>query len=318
MRFHPFYVIFSIIFLTGCSTTTPTNVMNEHGFQRFQPPHKGIEPGTLVILEDIDEKAVAVTPVCWRQQAFPTLLAPKSNPAVEAEFRGEIADSFDLEAAYLERAQAKYPEIDEIEVRLANPSVLEYSDIALYEGIPSRSKVCLDAVAAREANGQTVYTILRVLKADVTYEVIGKDRTRYVRGKLPQKVLERIKTQIGGSTISAYDQTIKGNALHWGLKPDIIAFESFPDSGSGETPNPELDPAAETSASEVAATDASAPEVAVVESPEPSAGTGEESASDNVSAGRLKAPRLSDEQRRAIIQKVAILKDVKSDADRLK
>ena len=344
MRFHPIYAMIFLVFLTGCSTTV-TNVMNEHGFQRFQPPHKGIEPGTLIVVEDVDEHMVAVTPVCWRRQAFPTLLAPKSNPAIEAELRGNIADSFMLEPAYLKRVQTKHPEIDEIEARLSNPSVLEYTDTALYTGLPSRSKACTDAVSARESNGQTVYTILRVLKGDVTYQVYGKDRTRNVAGKLPQKVLENIKTQIGGSAISTFEQTIKGNALHWGLKQDIIAFESAI-SDQGDAPPSEMDPVAHNPVPEMETTntpippdaEASSPEAAESDSSNP-ASSGEEASipetliaetADSVatieeataSAGDLsgpgKAPRLSDEQRKALIKKVAVLTNDKSDADRLK
>ena len=242
MRFYTYSIIFSLVLLTGCMKPL-NNVMNDHGFQRFQPPHKTIEPGTLIVLENVGEKVTSVIPVCWRQQAFPTLLAPKSNPTAEVELKSKIGDTFILETAYLERVKAKYPDIDEIELRLSNPAVLEYPDAKLYEGIASRSKPCKDAVAAREAKGDRVYTVLKVLRADATYEIIGKDRTRHKAGKLPQKILEDLKAELGGSSISTYSQTIKGSSLHWGLQPDIIAFESLPNIDPADAAVPDVEPA---------------------------------------------------------------------------
>ena len=269
--------------------------MNEHGFQRFQPPHKIIEPGTLIVIENVDEKVVSVIPVCWRQQAFPTLLTPKSNPTAELEFKNKVKDTYSLEPAYLQRVKAKYPDVDEIELLLSNPSILEYPDAKLYEGIASRSNACKDAVTAREAKGDRVYTVLRVLKADATYKIIGEDRTRHVKGKLPQKVLEDLKKELGGSSISTFGQTIKGASLHWGLQPDIIAFESLPAAMAAAAATPDANP-----------TEATAPD----------ANPAEAAASSPMEA--IKAARLSEMERKSIIQKVAILKYGKSDADRLK
>jgi len=296
MRFYTYSIIFSLVLLTGC-TKPLTNVMNDHGFQRFQPPHKMIEPGTLIVIERVDEKVTSVIPVCWRPQAFPTLRAPTSNPTAEVELKGKIGDTFILETAYLERVKAKYPDIDEIELRLSNPAVLEYPDAKLYAGIASRSQPCKDAVAAREAKGDRVYTVLRVLRADAIYEIIGKDRTRHKEGKLPQKILEDLKAELGGSSISTFSQTIKGSSLHWGLQPDIIAFESIPKSEPVDATVPDTEPA-----------DAASPDVSPESAPADDVGLSE----------ALKAPRLSDIERKSIIQGVAILQYGKSDADRLK
>jgi len=281
--------------------------MNEHGFQRFQPPHKTIEPGTLVVLENLGENVVSAIPVCWRHQAFPTLQAPKSNPTVELELRSKVGDTFNLEPAYLKRAQAKYPDIDEIELRLSNYSVLEYSDAKLYEGIVSRSKPCQDAVAAREAKGETVYTVLRVLKADVTYHIIGKDRIRHKEGKLSQKVLEGLKAELGGSSISTYAQTIQGSALHWGLKPDIIAIETLTHAVAQDAVSPD-----------VVATDAASSDVVAQDAASPDAVASDAASPDVVASELLKAPRLTEAQRSSIIKRAAILSYGKSDADRLK
>ncbi|MEC4679518.1 MAG: hypothetical protein VST67_02315 [Nitrospirota bacterium] len=227
----------------------------------------------------------------------------------------------------MKRAQAKYPDIDEIELRLSNYSVLEYSDAKLYEGIISRSKPCQDAVAAREAKGETVYTVLRVLKADVTYHIIGKDRVRHKEGKLSQKVLEGLKVELGGSSISTFGQTIQGSALHWGLKPDIIAVETLTDAVATDAVSPDA-VASDAASPDVVATDAASPDavasdavsadVVATDAASPDVVAQDAASPDVVASELLKAPRLTEAQRSSIIKRAAILSYGKSDADRLK
>lgn len=270
MKFYVLCVICSIVLLSGCSHTL-SQVIKEYGFQRIQPHQNALEPGTLITFEDSGKGLVAITPVCWRHQAFPTLLPPA--PTADSELKKYLSDTFSLESEYLEKIQAKFPDVLDIQLRLGNASVSQYSDVKLLDGIALRSQPCQAAVAAREKNGETVHTVLKTLQTDITYEVIGVERSR-LKGKLPQKTLERLKTELGGSSVSTFDQTIKGSALHVAFKSDIIGVATIP---SAETKP-----------------------IASAES-----------------EGPPRVPQLTNTQRQSIIQNVAILSKVTSDADRL-
>ncbi len=225
MRYHTLCVLYVLIVLSGCSQTL-SQISNEHGFQRLQAPQKNLEAGTLITYEESGESFTVINPVCWRHQAFPGMPPARSVSRAEHDLMAEFGDWHDLAPTYLEKIQERFPKVDDIELRLANASVSQYSDTDLYKGLATRSKPCQDAVAAREDNGETVFTILKVLNADVTYKVTGVDRNRMV-GKLPQRTLERLKTELGGSSVSIFEQTIKGAKLQVAFQPDIIGIDGW-------------------------------------------------------------------------------------------
>ena len=278
MRFHALCALYVIIVLAGCShSQTLSQISNEYGFQRFQGPQKVLEPGTLIALEKSGESLATITPVCWRHQAFPSLRPARSVLGVESGLRRGLGDWHDLEPAYLKNLQVKFPNVENIQLRLRNASILENSDTELYKGLPTRLQSCQDAIATREANGETVYTILKVLKADVTYKVIGVERSR-LKGKLPQKTLERLKVELGGSSVSTFDQTIMGATLHVAFQPDIIGMAS---------------PLAEAESLPTS-----------------------EAKSPSSSGEHPRISRLTTAQRQSIIQRMAVLSRETSDADR--
>ena len=228
MRYHALCVLYIVLVLAGCSQTfslspTPSlsQISNEYGFQRFQGTQTSLEPGTLITLEQSGEGLAEITPVCWRHQAFPALPPARPVSGAESDLKRQLGDWHDFEPAYLKNLQAKFPEVEEIQLRLRNASVVENSAMELYQGLSARSQACQEVVAAREAKGETVYTILKVLRADVTYNVIGVDRSRII-GKFPQKVLAKLKTELGGSSVSTFNQTIKGSGLQLAFQADII------------------------------------------------------------------------------------------------
>lgn len=222
MRYFTLCVLYVLIVLSGCSQTL-SQISNEHGFQRLQSPQKNLEPGTLITYEESGESFAVITPVCWRHQAFQGMPPIRSVSRAEQELISEFGVWHDLAPTYLEKIQEKFPQVDDIELRLANASVSQYSDTDLYKGLSTRSESCQDAVIAREGNGETVYTVLKVLNADVTYRITGVDRNRMV-GKLPQRTLERLKTELGGSSVSVFEQTVKGAKLQVAFQPDIIGI----------------------------------------------------------------------------------------------
>ncbi len=292
MRFHTLCALYVIMVLGGCSQSL-SQISNEHGFQRFQGPSKFLQPGTLIVLEESGEGLTALSPVCWQDQAFPTLRPARAVPGAESDLKGHLGgDWHDIEPAYLTALQGKFPEVDGIQLRFRSASVVQYSDTELYKGISTRVQSCQDAIAAREANGETVYTVLKVLKADVTYNVIGVDRSRML-GKLPQKTLERLKTELGGTSVSTFDQTIKGATLQVAFQADTIGIENF----SEPLAKAESDPVSGEEANVVSSDAGVISDTEAGESPQVS--------------------RLTKAQRQSIINKIAILSSKTSDADRL-
>lgn len=219
---------------TACGAKTFSEELGKLGYQRFQPPRKNIEAGTLVVLEKLPEGAVAVHPVCWRDQAFPGLTEAEPDPTASQAMKKKVEKTFKLEAEYVKqiKANVKYSQVEDISLTLQNVSVPEYSDADLLGKIGNRTANCAAAVRRRvEGKGQTVYTVLSVLRADVIYAVKGKSDIGGGAG-LPPEVLEGLKLDLGGSVSSTTDQTIRGNALHWGLKPDVFNVAP-PASGLG-------------------------------------------------------------------------------------
>ncbi len=223
MRFHTWCSIFIIVVCSGCSQTF-SQISNEYGFQRLQTPHKILKPGTLIAFEESGDGRITIIPVCWKNQAFPQLLTPQAAPEAATNVKRHLENWIELEPEYLGTLQAKFPEIQDIQLRLENASVAQYSDTELYEALSTRSPSCQDAVATREANGETVHTVLKVLTADATYKVIGIERSR-MAGRLPQELLERLKTEFGASSVSTFNQTLKGSRLPMAFQSDIIGLE---------------------------------------------------------------------------------------------
>ena len=231
MRFHTLYMFFILILCSACSQmhSSLSEPSNEIGFQRLQTAQKNLEPGTVIAFEEAGEGMTAVIPVCWKHQAFPRLLSPQSDPEAVVGLKKEVDGWVDLETEYLDVLRTKYPEVQNIQLLPQHASVSQYSGKALSEAVETRSQPCRDAVAAREANGESVYTVVKVLTADLTYKVIGEERDR-MTGKLPHVLLERLKTDLGGSSVSTFNQTITGGRLPIAFKSDIIDLPGIPDS----------------------------------------------------------------------------------------
>lgn len=278
MRYHALRALYVILVLAGCSQTpTLSQISNEYGFQRFQAPQKVLEPGTLITFEESGEGLTAITPVCWRHQAFSRLPLARTVSGTELDLKSQLGTWQNLEPAYLKNLQSKFPEVENIQFRLRYASVLENTYTELYKGLPTRLQPCHDAIAAREASGETVYTTLKVLNGDVTYKVIGVKRSRMV-GKLPQKTLERLKAELGGSSVSTFNQTIEGATLQMAFQSDMIGLAT---------------------------------------QPTPLAENEDEAISDNESGKFSRISRITKAQRQSTIQKMAILSRGTSDADRL-
>ena len=301
MRFHILCTLYVIVVLAGCSTTH-SEISSDYGFQRLQAPQKVLEPGTLITYEESGEGVTAITPVCWRHQAFPRMRQAPAVPDAQSELRREFGDWYSLDTAYLENLQAKFPEVEDIQLRLRNASVSQYSDAELYKGLSTRSQPCQDAIAAREDGGETVYTVMKVLNADVTYQVIGVDRNR-MRGKLPQKILERLKTELGGSSVSTFNQTITGTTHQVAFQPDIIGIAPpFAEMESEQT---------------IEAKSMSSAEPSTIQSEKSELiSKSEETETQDELADFSKLPRLTTDERQTIIQKIAVLSSRTSDADR--
>lgn len=313
MRFQAVCALYMVVVLAGCSQTL-SQISNENGFQRFQAPQKVLEPGTLITFEESGEGLTAITPICWRHQAYKVLRPARSVPGTALDLKRQLGDWHFLEPAYLKNLQEKFPEVKDIELRLQNARVVENSDTELYKGLPTRSKSCQAAITAREANGELVYTILKVLKADVMYKVIGVDRNR-LAGKIPQKSLERLKAELGGSSLSTFEQTIKGTALPMAFQADIIGIVPPPTS-LGET-----DSVPPMGAESMASTEG--------ESVPPLKSTGmpmeegdsapdveKRAISDAEPDESPKVSRLTKTQKKLMIKKMAILSRGTSDVDR--
>ena len=308
MRFHTVCILYVLIVLGGCSQTL-SQISNDHGFQRLQAPQKNLEPGTLITYEDSGESFAVITPVCWRHQAFPGMPPARSVSRAERDLIGELGDWHDLAPTYLEKIQETFPQVDDIELRLANASVAQYSDTDLYKGLATRSKPCQDAVVAREGNEETVYTILKVLNADVTYKVTGVDRNRMV-GKLPQRTLERLKTELGGSSVSIFEQTIKGAKLQVAFQSDIISIAGSTTSSADISNESSMDEKSMTSSE-----NQSAP------SPEDESMSTDEGNSlpltEKAAMVTSRAPQITKAERELMIKKIAVLSKRRSDADQL-
>ncbi len=314
MRFHALCALYVIVVLGGCSQTL-SQISNEHGFQRIQGPSKTLGPGTLIVLEESGDSLAVLTPVCWQPQAFPGLPPARAVPGAESALKGKFGDWHDFEPPYLKALREEFPKVEEIQLRFRNTSVFQYSETDLYKGIPARLQSCRDAVAAREAKGETVYTILKALKADVTYKVIGVDRSRLV-GKLPQKTLERLKTKLGGSSINTFTQTIAGATHQVAFQADIIGLENF----SLPLADPEGDPIMDTQPKPLTDKESVSPgEPQAMSSDEAnSVSTMKNAEISNMESGEFsRRSRLTQAQRQLIIQKMAILRNEISDADRL-
>ena len=229
MRIHTLCTFFLLILCSACSQmhSSLSAPSNEMGFQRLQTAQKNLEPGTVIAFEESGEGMTAVVPVCWKHQAFPRLLSPQSAPEVAVDLKREVDGWVDLEPEYLDVLQTKYPEIQDIQLLPRHASVSQYSNKALSEAVETRSQPCREAVAAREANGETVYTVVKVLTADMTYKVIGVERDR-MTGKLPHVLLERLKTDLGGSSVSTFNQTIKGSRLPIAFQADVVGPKGVP------------------------------------------------------------------------------------------
>ena len=139
MRFHALCALYVAVALAGCSQTqTLSQISNENGFQRIQSPPKVLEPGTLITFEESGAGLTAITPVCWRHQAFKLLRPARSVPGVELNLKRQLGDWQNLEPAYLQNLQTKFPKVDDIELRLRNVSVVENTATELYKGLPAR------------------------------------------------------------------------------------------------------------------------------------------------------------------------------------
>ncbi len=231
MRFHTLCTFFILILCSACSQmySSLSESSHEIGFQRLQTAQKNLESGTIIAFEESGEGITAVIPVCWKHQAFPRLLPPQSAPEVAVDWKREVDGWVDLEPEYLEVLQTKYPEVQDIQLLPRHASVSQYSDKVLSEAVETRSQPCRDAVSLREANGETVYTVVKVITAEMTYKVIGVERGR-MTGKLPHITLERLKTELGGSSVSTFNQTIKGARLPIAFQADIIGSEGISSS----------------------------------------------------------------------------------------
>ena len=313
MRFQAVCALYIVVVLAGCSQTL-SQISNENGFQRFQSTQKVLEPGTLVTFEESQEGLSSITPVCWRYQAYKALSPTRSVPDAALGLRRQLGDWHHLEPEYLKHLQAKFPEVEDIELRLKNPKVVENSDTELYKGLSTRSKSCQAAVAAREANGEVVYTILKVLKADVSYKIIGVDRNR-LRGKISQKPLQRLKAELGGSSLSTFEQSIKGTAVPMAFQADIIGVVTSPIS-SGE-----MDSVPPMDAESVATTQEESPptlesKVTPVEDGDSLPDVEQVAISDAEPGGLPRVSRLTKTQKQLMIKKMAILSRETSDVDR--
>lgn len=225
----------SVFLLPGCNELSVSDAIEKLGFQRFQPPRASIQPGTLVVIEKHSGESI-VSPVCWKEQAFPGLADPKPNPSIEQQIAKTVKQELNLEAGYLEKikAQAKFGRVKDITLKLTNTSVPEYSDADMYAAFPSRLPACEQAVKAREDNNQIVYTAIQVIQADVTY-MVKTDSSAGAGASLPPEILEDLKVELGGSIVNQLDQSISGMGLTWGLKPDIIALRRAPGGIAGVT-----------------------------------------------------------------------------------
>ncbi len=214
------------ILLIGCNELD--DAIGKLGFQRFQPPRTTIQPGTLVVIEKSGWESI-ITPVCWREQAFPGLADPKPNVTIAQEIAKKVKNTLKLEAEYLDKikGQAQFSRIQDITLNLSNTTVPEYSDADVYGAFPNRLKECDMAVARREERGQTVYTTMQVIRADVTYK-ISTDTSLDGSIGLPPEVLEGLRLELGGSTANDLEQTITGSGLTWGFKPDTITLRRIP------------------------------------------------------------------------------------------
>ncbi len=231
MRFHTLCILLILFLSSACSQmySSLSGPSNEMGFQRLQTAQKNLEPGTVIAFEESGEGRTAVTPICWKHQAFPRLLSPQSDPEGAVDWKREVDGWVDLEPEYLDVLQVKFPEVQDIQLLPRHASVSQYSDKALSEAVETRSQPCRDAIAAREANGETVYTVVKVLTADMTYRVVGVERGR-MTGKLPHLLLERLKSELGGTSVSTFNQTISGSRLPIAFQADIIDSKSVPSS----------------------------------------------------------------------------------------
>ncbi len=308
MRFHTVCILYVLIVLGGCSQTL-SQISNDHGFQRLQTPQKNLEPGTLITYEESGASFAVINPVCWRHQAFPGMPPARSVSRAERDLIGELGDWHDLAPTYLEKIQETFPQVDDIELRLANASVAQYSDTDLYKGLTTRSKPCQDAVVAREGNGETVYTILKVLNADVTYKVTGVDRNRMV-GKLPQRTLERLKTELGGSSVSIFEQTIKGAKLQVAFQSDIIGIAGSTTS-SADVPNASAMDKKSMNSSESQSD--SSPEDETTSTDEVTS----EAPTEKAAMETSRVPQVTKAERELMIKKIAVLSKKRSDADQL-
>lgn len=148
---------------------------------------------------------------------------------MSSEIKSKFEPEFSLDASAVEKikASAKYKEVESITLRLSNARVQEFSDADLFAALSSRTKQCRQAVAKARAANHEVFTVVAAFKADVLYKIEGSSNGQ-AGVTLPEELLEGLKVELGGKRVSEEAQTISGEDLVWGLKPDRIAVVRAP------------------------------------------------------------------------------------------
>jgi hypothetical protein len=212
-----------IAILGGCGGHADlASQLAEYGYLRVSPPRPTLSPGSLISVDQSSGDA-HVEVICWPDQAFPGIAAPRQSQTETRELKSNAEKQFSLEAGYLQaiKANAKYQSVEDITLTISNAQVLEYARADLYAKYAARTPECQQAVSDYESSNKKVYTVIQALQADVNYHIATKTNVGAGAG-LAKDALDGLAAELGGDSVNATDMTISGKGIFWGLLPDVI------------------------------------------------------------------------------------------------
>jgi hypothetical protein len=222
-RLHSLCLFAALILIFGCTPNRHLDlVIDQNHYSPIRPPNRFWHPGTIIRIRN--ENPVVGSIVCTQTEAFGANVPIEKSGSVTSQVASDISGTFYIGAEFLNeiKADAKLSSVKQIRIDLSETELQEITETTVLNRVAFRDLTC-DQLMENEKNEKqeskngTIALIQSILKADVVYTV---EFSFGVGGDLKGPVLEGLIGKLGGGLQSDGKETLKGQALFWGVRTD--------------------------------------------------------------------------------------------------
>jgi len=209
----------SVMGNTGCPHAS--DFMRLYGYTEIRPPSGLLEPGSLVAITRRDPLEAKL--ICDARSSLGDsvqLVRSQTASGTLKKMQGH-SSTLDVQVLNMIRQNARYRQVESIEVTLRNVCIVEISDAAILEALSQRSPSCAYAVKQRVLQGYTLTMISSALMADVSYTVGWAQQAEEQLSESDKVgILHELSATLGGSVEAVTSAAIHANGLIWGIRDD--------------------------------------------------------------------------------------------------